>query len=149
MPIVRKLLVPAAACLALSAAEARAGDVSLRAGVYTDVKIVFVGIEYRTPVKGRLRIAPNFELVVPNEGSYFSFSGDLHYVFAPQGRLVPWLGGGLGVYSRSHDGGGGGTTAGVNLIGGLGVRTELSPYVQLKVVVKSDSALVLGFGIRF
>ena len=38
---------------------------------------------------------------------------------------------------------------GLNLIGGLGLRTTLKPYMQLKVVVKGDTAVVLGFGIRF
>ena len=149
MSIARKRLGLVAACLVLSAVEARAGELSLRAGAYTDVDKFFVGIEYRTPVQGRLYVAPNFELVIPGEGSYFSFNADLHYVFPAQGKLSPWLGGGLGIYSRNHDGGGGDTTVGGNLIGGLGLLTELKPYVQLKVVVKGDTALVLAFGIRF
>ncbi len=133
----------------LAAADARAGDVSLRAGAYTDVDSAFLGIEYRTPVQGRLYVAPNFELVLPSEGSYFSVNADLHYVFSPQGKLSPWLGGGLGIYARSHQGAGRDTTVGANFIGGLGVRTQLQPYVQLKVVVKGDTDVVLGFGIRF
>jgi hypothetical protein len=149
MSIAHRGLGLAAACVVLAAVEARAGDVSLRAGAYTDVNSVFVGIEYRTPVQGRLYIAPNFELAIPGEGSYFSFNADLHYVFPAQGKLSPWLGGGLGIYSRNHSGGDGDTTVGANIILGLGLRAELKPYVQLKVVVKSDTALVLGFGIRF
>lgn len=134
--------------VALAAVEARAGDVSLRAGAYTDVDSAFVGIEYRAILQGRLAVAPNFELVLPSEGSYFSFNADLHYLFAAQGKLSPWLGGGLGIYSR-HRGGGSDTTAGANFIGGLGLRTDLHPYVQVKVVVKGDTSVVLGFGIRF
>jgi hypothetical protein len=149
MAISRRVLGIVAAGVALSAIEARAGDVSLRAGAYTDVDAAFVGIEYRAPVQGRLYVAPNFELVFPSEGSYFSFSADLHYVFAAQGKLRPWLGAGVGVYSRSHQGGGSDTTAGANFIGGLGLRTKLEPYAQVKVVVTGDTAFVLGFGIRF
>lgn len=136
------------AVVALGAIEARAGDVSLRAGAYTDVDSAFVGIEYRGILQGRLAVAPNFELVLPGEGSYFSFNADLHYLFAAQGKLSPWLGGGLGIYSR-HRGGETDTTAGANFIAGLGLRTDLHPYAQLKVVVKGDTSVVLGFGIRF
>jgi hypothetical protein len=149
MSIAHRVLGIVAAGVVLSAVEARAGDVSLRAGAYTDVDSAFVGIEYRAPVQGRLYVAPNFELAFPGEGSYFSFSADMHYVFAARGKLSPWLGAGLGIYSRNHDGGGSDTTAGANFIGGLGLRTSLEPYAQVKVVVKGDTALVLGFGIRF
>jgi hypothetical protein len=149
MAIARGMVGMVAAGLLFSAAEARAGSVSLRAGAYTDVDSAFVGIEYRAPVQGHLYVAPNFELAFPDEGSYFSFNADLHYVFPAQGRLSPWLGAGLGIYSRDHEGGHGDTTIGANLIGGLGLRTQLSPYAQLKVVLKGDTALVLGFGIRF
>jgi hypothetical protein len=138
-----------AAALALAASEAHAGDVSLRAGAYTDVDGAFVGIEYRTVVDGRLYLAPNLELVFPDEGSYFSFNADLHYLLSSHGRLSPWVGGGLGIYARGHDGRGRDTSVGANLIGGLGLRTELDPYVRLKVVLKGDTEVVLGFGIRF
>jgi hypothetical protein len=149
MSIARWTLGAVAAGVVLSAVEARAGNVSLRAGAYTDVDSAFVGIEYRTPLQGRLYVAPNFELAFPGDGSYFSFNADMHYVFPVQGKLSPWLGAGLGIYSRSHDGGGSDTTAGANFIGGLGLRTQLEPYAQVKIVVKGDTAFVLGFGIRF
>jgi hypothetical protein len=145
----RLALVAALAALVLPAVPARAGDVSLRAGAYTDVDAPFLGIEYRAPVQGRLYVAPNFELVLPSDGSYYSFSADLHYVFRAQGRLQPWLGAGLGVYARGHEGGGTSTTAGGNFIGGLALRAKLSPYAQVKVVVTGDTAFVLGFGVRF
>jgi hypothetical protein len=149
MSIARWALGAVAAGVVLSAVEAHAGNVSLRAGAYTDVDSAFVGIEYRAPLQGRLYVAPNFELAFPGEGSYFSFNADMHYVFPAQGKLSPWLGAGLGIYSRSHDGGGSDTTAGANFIGGLGLRTQLQPYAQVKIVVKGDTAFVLGFGIRF
>lgn len=149
MSIARRVLAGAAAVVVLSAAEAQAGDVSLRAGAYTDVDSFFVGVEYRAAVQGRLHVAPNFELAFPDEGSYFSFNADMHYVFPGHGKLRPWLGAGLGIYSRSHDGGGDDTTAGANFIGGLELLTNLEPYVQVKVAVKGDTAFVVGFGIRF
>ncbi len=149
MRSLRLALVGAAAAAVLTAAPAKAGDFSVRAGAYTDESRFFVGAEYRAPVGGRLVVAPNFEVVIPEEGSYFSFSADLHYLFRAPGQLQPWLGAGLGVYARNHEGGNDHTDVGLNLIGGLGLRTTLKPYVQLKVVVKDDTALVLGFGIRF
>ena len=76
---------------------AAAGDISVRAGAYTDAEAAFVGIEYRTAVSGRLHAAPNFEIAFPSNGSLFSFNGDLHYVFPSKGKLIGWAGGGLGL----------------------------------------------------
>lgn len=137
--------------LALSAlaGESRAGDLALRAGAYTDANSAFVGIEYRTPLDGRLLLAPNFELVFPDHGSYFSFNCDLHYVFPTRGRLTSWAGGGLGLYMRDSDGGGRDTSIGANFIGGLGLRAHLEPHLQLKIAIHGDTEVVLGFGIRF
>ena len=130
-------------------APAAAGDVSVRAGAYTDAEAAFVGIEYRTPVSGRLHVAPNFEIAFPSNGSLFSFSGDLHYVFPSKGKLTGWAGGGLGLYIRDHEGEGQDTSVGANFIGGLGLRDRLQPYLQLKIAVAGDTEVVLGFGIRF
>ena len=137
------------ASLVLAASDARAGSLSLRAGAYTDADSFFVGIEYRSPVEGRLSVAPNFELVFPENGTYFSINGDLHYLLPTGGRLTSWVGGGLGIYMRDWEGGGRHTSVGANLIGGLGLRAHLSPYAQLKIVLKDDTEVVLGFGIRF
>ncbi|HXY39915.1 MAG TPA: hypothetical protein VEQ10_09605 [Vicinamibacteria bacterium] len=148
----RSLTRPLAAIAALAtmaAVPASAGDFSVRAGAYTDESRFFIGAEYRAFIQGHIAVAPNLEVVIPEEGSYFSFSADLHYVFPTQGPLAAWLGAGLGVYARSHEGGNSQTHVGLNLIGGLGLKTKLKPYMQLKVVVKDDTALVLGFGIRF
>jgi hypothetical protein len=126
-----------------------AGDISVRAGAYTDAEAAFVGIEYRTPVSGRLYAAPNFEIAFPSNGSLFSFNGDLHYLFPSKGKLVGWAGGGLGLYIRDHEGEGHDTQVGANFIGGLGLRAELEPYIQLKIAVAGDTEVVLGFGLRF
>jgi hypothetical protein len=135
--------------LALTGVEARADDLSVRAGAYTDAEAAFVGIEYRTPVSGRLHVAPNFEIAFPENGSLLSFNGDLHYVFPPKGRLMGWLGGGLGLYVRDPEGEGHDTDVGANFIGGLGLRGDLEPYLQLKIAIAGDTEVVLGFGLRF
>ncbi len=145
----KRALAAAAVVAAVTAVPAAAGDFSVRAGAYTDESRFFVGAEYRSFIQGHVAVAPNFELVIPEEGSYFSFNADLHYVFPTQGPLAAWLGAGLGIYARSHEGGNSHTDVGLNVIGGLGLKSTLKPYVQLKIVVKSDTALVLGFGIRF
>lgn len=126
-----------------------AGDVSVRGGAYTDAEAAFVGIEYRTAVSGRLHAAPNFEIAFPSNGSLFSFNGDLHYVFPSKGKLSGWAGGGLGLYVRDHEGEGQDTSVGANFIGGLGLRSDLQPYLQLKIAVAGDTEVVLGFGLRF
>jgi hypothetical protein len=146
---VRLALAVTSLAIAAAASPARASDVSLRAGAYTDLDAPFIGIEYRAPVQGRLYVAPNFELVLPSSGSYYSFSADLHYLFRAQGQFQPWLGAGLGIYARGYQGGGTTTSAGGNFIGGLALRTKLNPYAQVKLVVTGDTAFVLGFGIRF
>jgi hypothetical protein len=130
-------------------ATARADDFSVRAGAYTEAEAAFVGVEYRTPVTGRLQAAPNLEVAFPSDGSLFSFNGDLHYVFPQHGKLTTWLGGGLGIYIRDPEGPGHDTNVGANFIGGLGVRGNLEPYLQLKVAVFGDTEVVLGFGLRF
>jgi hypothetical protein len=131
------------------AGEVHAGDLALRAGAYTDADSAFVGIEYRTPLDGRLHLAPNFELVFPEHGSYFSFNGDVHYLFPTSGRVTSWAGGGLGLYMWDSDGGGRDTSVGANFIGGLGLRAHLEPHLQLKIAIHGDTEVVLGFGIRF
>lgn len=147
----RRLIFSCALTLALafSANTVAAADVALRAGAYTDADDFFVGLEYRTPVSGRWHVAPNFELLFPDEGSSFAANADFHYLIAPQGRLRPWLGAGLGLYVRDHERSGSHTDVGLNLIGGLALRSELSPHVQLKVVLRGDTALAFAFGIRF
>jgi hypothetical protein len=144
-----RLGVVALAWAVVGSSPVAAGDISVRAGAYTDAEAAFVGIEYRTPVSGRLHAAPNFEIAFPSNGSLFSFNGDLHYVFPSKGKLVGWAGGGLGLYVRDHEGEGQDTSVGANFIGGLGLRAELEPYLQLKIAVAGNTEVVLGFGIRF
>src|SRR3972149_2844638 len=112
------------------ASPAAAGDISVRAGAYTDAEAAFVGIEYRTAVSGRLHAAPNFEIAFPSNGSLFSFNGDLHYVFPSKGKLIGWAGGGLGPYVRDHEGEGQDTSVGAHFIGGLGLRRGPRPLRQ-------------------
>jgi hypothetical protein len=146
-----KRILPAVSILLLHAAPAlRADDFSLRAGAYLDAESAFVGAEYRFPITRELKLAPNLEWVFPDDVTYFGLSMDLHYDFRTKSRLQPWLGGGLGIYVVNPEGpGGGDTDVGANFIGGLGLKGELMPYVQLKVVVKGDTETVLAFGLRF
>ncbi len=149
MRTLMRTLAAAAALATIAAVPAAANDFSVRAGAYTDESRFFLGAEYRAFIQGHIAVAPNLEVVIPEEGSYFSFSADLHYVFPTQGPLAAWLGAGLGIYARNHEGGNDHTDVGLNLIGGLGLKTKLKPYMQLKRVVKDETAVVLGCGIRF
>jgi hypothetical protein len=127
-----------------------ADDFSLRAGAYLDAEAAFVGAEYRLRITPELKLAPNLEWVFPENATYFAMSMDLHWDFKTKSRVKPWLGGGLGIYVVDPEGSGGSDTdVGANFVAGLGLKGELMPYVQLKVVVKGDTETVLAFGIRF
>jgi hypothetical protein len=61
-----------------------------------------------------------------------------------------WLGAGLALVRVDFENNGGDTDAGLNILGGVGVRAgDVVPYVQAKVIVKDDSEFVIGFGVRF
>ena len=134
----------------LPAGTASAGDVGIRFGYYTKVEEPFVGVEYLTGVAHRVYFNPNFEWVFTEGFDYFTVNGDFHYDFPMQGHKYVWLGAGLALVRVAFDGGGGDTDAGLNLLGGFGVRAgSVIPYVQAKFIVKGDSEFVIGFGLRF
>ena len=144
----RRLLL--AAFLLLAAPALRADDFSLRAGAYFDAGAAFLGGEYRFPITRELRLAPNLEWVFPGHATYLAMSLDLHYFFSTTSRVQPWVGGGLGIYYVDPEGlGEGDTNVGANFIAGVGLKSHLKPYVQLKLVVKGNTEAVLGFGLRF
>lgn len=139
-----------AALVFLAASALPADDFSLRAGAYLDAEAAFLGGEYRFPITRELKLAPNLEWVFPDNATQLALSMDLHYDFRTGSRVQPWLGGGLGIYYRNPEGPGeSDTDVGANFIGGLGLKGDLMPYIQLKLVVKGDTETVLAFGLRF
>ena len=139
-----------AGLLVLASPAARADDWSVRAGAYLDAEAAFVGGEYRFPISKDLRLAPNLEWVFPDNATYLAMSMDLQYDFRTKSSVQPWVGGGLGIYYVNPEGPEDGDThVGANFIAGLGLKAHLRPYVQLKLVVKSNTEAVLAFGLRF
>jgi hypothetical protein len=129
---------------------AAADDASLRAGAYLDAESAFVGGDLRLDLGPHFRLAPNLEWIFPENTTYVAFGLDLHYDFRGQGRARAWLGAGLGLYYANPEGpGDGDTDLGANFVGGVGLKGSVTPYVQLKVVVKGDTEVVVAFGLRF
>jgi len=152
MSMPRRALVAAflVALALLPAGTASADNVGIRFGYYTKVKDPFVGVEYLARVGHHVYFNPNFEWVFTDGFDYFTVNGDFHYDFPMRSHSYVWLGAGLGLVRVSFDGGGGNTDAGLNILGGVGVRAGgVIPYVQAKVIVKDDSEFVIGFGVRF
>jgi hypothetical protein len=134
----------------LPAGTASAADVGIRFGYYTEVEEPFAGVEILTRVADNVYFNPNFEWVFTEGLDYYTVNGDFHYDFPTHGRPYVWLGAGLALIRVDFENNGGDTDAGLNILGGVGVRAgEVVPYVQAKVIVKDDSEFVIGFGVRF
>ncbi len=143
--------IAAAALLTVlaSAATARADNFGLRAGYYTDAEEPFAGVEFLVGVGNRVYFNPNFEYVFTDDPHYMTFNADFHYDFRTRSRAYVWAGAGLGVLYSNPKVGDANTDIGLNLLFGLGLKGEVIPYVQGKVIVSDNTEFVIGFGLRF
>jgi hypothetical protein len=143
--------IVAAALLTLlvSAGTARADNFGVRAGYYTDAGEPFVGVEFLAHVGHRIYFNPNFEYVFTDDPHFMTFNADFHYDFRTRSRAYVWAGAGLGVLYTDPKVGDSDTDVGLNLLFGVGLKGEVVPYVQAKVIVSEDSEFVIGFGVRF
>jgi hypothetical protein len=142
--------VTAAALLApVSTTPAASADFGVRAGVYTDAGEPFVGVEGLFALGNRVYLNPNFEYVFTDDPDLMTFNVDLHYDFRTRSRAYVWAGGGLGVLYSNPDQGDSNTDVGLNLLFGVGLKGDVVPYVQAKVIVSDDTEFVIGFGVRF
>jgi hypothetical protein len=133
----------------LSAAPARAANVGVRVGLYTEPTDPFVGAELLLGLSDQVYLNPNAEYIFRDNQTYMTFNGDLHYDFRTHGPYV-WIGAGLAVIYHNPDGPAEATTdVGANLLLGIGARGRVIPYVQAKLVVKDNTQLVIAAGIRF
>jgi hypothetical protein len=89
--------------------------------------------------------------VLVDNGRYLTVNGDFHYDFYSRRRTFLWLGAGLAVLNRDPEGPAeGDTDLGLNLLGGIGARRgRVIPYAQAKVILKSDTEVVIAVGLRF
>jgi hypothetical protein len=140
----------ASAALLLAAAPARADKVGVRTGVYTNLGKPFVGFELLFPVSHSVYLNPNVEYVFIDRRPYLTFNADFHYDFHTHSRAYVWAGAGLGVIYQNPDGPApSDTDVGANFLFGVGVKGDVIPYVQAKLLAKDDTEFVLGIGLRF
>jgi hypothetical protein len=139
---------------ALAPAPASADPVfGVRGGIYADAGDPFLGAEALIRMgRSRWVFDPNVEYVFSEGVTYWTLNGDFVHEFRRQRGHYFWAGGGLAVVSLDpKDGNGDGNTdVGVNLLGGVGFPGGgVTPYIQVKAILKDGSELVLAAGIRF
>lgn len=138
----------------LCGAERAAADSGVIGGVrlsyFTEAAAPALGGELLFRVAPSVYFNPNLEFVFKDD-SYVTFNLDLHYDFLKRHDMFLWAGAGLAVLAVNPPGNEGGhTDAGLDLLFGVGLRKRpVSPYFQAKVIVKDQTELSLGVGIRF
>lgn len=151
MRVARSLAVVAFVLAVLSTPTPAAADMfGLRAGYYTKAEKPFVGAELLVPLSHSVFLDPNVEYVFTDGLTYMTFNADFHYDFPTHGPTYVWAGAGLAVLYTNPDGPGGSSTdVGANFIFGVGHRGPVVPYIQAKLIAKSDTEFVIGAGLRF
>lgn len=140
--------------LLLCCAERAAADSGviggLRLSYYTDAAAPALGGELLFRVAPSTYFNPNLEVVFKDD-SYLTFNLDVHYDFLKGRDTFVWAGAGLAVVAINPPGPTGGhTDAGLDLLFGVGLRRRpVIPYFQAKVIVKDQTELSLGVGLRF
>ncbi len=147
------LAAAVAVCAVLVPAQsARAELLGIRGGAYTDLNKPFVGAELigRFSHDLPLYFNPNVEYVFLENNTYMTLNADFHCDFYTHGPGFVWVGGGLAVIYQNPKGPGAGSTdAAGNLLFGVGLRGDVIPYVQVKLIAKEHTELVIGLGLRF
>lgn len=151
MRVARSFAVVAFVLAVLSTPIPAAADMfGLRAGYYTKAEKPFVGAELLVPLTHSVFLDPNVEYVFTDGLTYMTFNADFHYDFPTHGPTYVWAGAGLAVLYSNPDGPGGSSTdVGANFIFGIGHRGPVVPYIQAKLIAKSDTEFVIGAGLRF
>ena len=98
----------------------------------------------------------SFDYFFPEDPlSYWELNFNGLYGFAPQGKLVPYAGGGINIAHVSLDLpflDASDTQVGLNLVGGARFELDTSsmqPFVEVKFEVEGGEEFVLSAGIRF
>jgi hypothetical protein len=117
----------------LPLSSAFAADFGVRAGRYNDSDEEFVGAEVLFDL-GALNLNPNVEYwLTDDDSTQGTVNFDVLFELAPQARVAPYLGAGVGLAYLDGDFGDTRTDLIGNLIGGLQYKTEfLTPYAQVK-----------------
>jgi hypothetical protein len=123
-------LFVAAGMLAATTASAQTVSIGPRLGVSIDPDQFVVGGQMHFgPVADNLFVSPDLELGFGDDLTTIQINVDLHYVFAPNNQLHPYVGGGIGFAFYEFDNGGNGnddseTEVGANIVGGLRFMTS-------------------------
>lgn len=134
----------------VTATPAHADLLGIRGGVYTKLDKPFVGVELISPITHDVFFNPNAEYVFIDNHTYLTFNGDFHYDFRTRNRAFVWLGGGLAVIYQNPEGPPQSSTdVGANFLFGIGLKGEVIPYLQAKLIAKEDTEFVVSFGLRF
>jgi hypothetical protein len=122
----------------------------VRLSYYTDAAAPALGGELLFHVAPSTYFNPNLEFVFKDD-SYFTFNLDFHYDLLKSRDTFVWAGAGLAVLAVNPPGPTEGhTDAGLNLLFGVGLRRRpVIPYFQAKVILKDETELSLGVGVRF
>ena len=122
----------------------------VRFGYYASSEHAFAGAEFLVPVTHSIWFNPNVEYVFVDNDTYMTFNADFHYDFPTHSSTYVWAGAGLAVLYSNPDGPvGSSTDVGANFIFGVGHRGPVLPYIQAKLIAKSDTEFVIGVGLRF
>ena len=148
-----RTIVMAVLTMALATAPAWAQvDPDVRAGVYTDGSDGFVGggVLWDVGQRGRWYANPNLEVVLVDNGNFFTINGDVHYDLDVVTPFFVWAGGGPALLIADPDRGDSETDVGLNVLAGVGARRgNIRPFAQVKLIVSDDSQLVFQVGLRF
>jgi hypothetical protein len=149
--VARNLAVLGAIGLATfsTSTSASADMFGVRTGFYTNAGKPFLGAELLVPLSHSVFLDPNVEYVFIDGQTYMTFNADFHYDFPTHGPTYVWAGAGLAVLYSKPEGSGSSTDVGADFIFGLGHRGPVVPYVQAKLIAKSDTEFVIGVGLRF
>ena len=132
-----------------AAAPAHAANFGVRTGFYTDAGEPFAGVELLFALGNRVYFNPNFEYVFTDDPDFMTFNLDAHYDFHTHSRAYVWAGAGLGILYSNPEVGDGNTDVGLNLLFGVGLKGNVIPYIQAKLIVSDSTEFVIAFGLRF
>jgi hypothetical protein len=134
---------------AVNNVEAQSTRFGIRGGANLDRDDLFLGAHAVQGIHGRWIFNPNFEYTFVDDGSHFTINADFHYDFPSDGTPIFWLGAGAGIGHTSLDDNDE-TELGLNLLSGVSFgRGRGTPFIQAKVQIYDDTALLIGGGITF
>ena len=136
----------------LAATAGNAGaqtKVGARVGYNFETEEVLFSTNLTVPVTSQFAFYPSLDVYTPDDGNRFGFNGDMKFSFPVSSGPQFYVGGGVGVMSRSV-GDFSSTDVGANLLFGLESRTAwVHPFVEGKILFQDESQFMLIGGLNF